>query len=62
MLCSPGLYWIYDKDPMQQGTQVVGAAGSSVEYFAYPAGGDGIHYVSHGIDALYGLTSSLKKH
>lgn len=47
---------------MQQGTQVVGAAGSSVEYFAYPAGGDGIHYVSHGIDALYGLTSSLKKH
>ena len=59
---NPGLYWIYDKDPMQQGTQVVGAAGSSVEYFAYPAGGDGIHYISHGIDAPYGLTISLKKH
>ncbi|MGA7283309.1 MAG: hypothetical protein WBW87_02085 [Candidatus Cybelea sp.] len=59
----PGLYWIYDKDPMQQGTQVVGAeSGGSVEYFGYPAGGDGIHYISHGIDAPYGLTISLKKH
>jgi hypothetical protein len=61
----PSLYWIYNNTKNGQGTQVVGASDnsnySSVLYFDYPAGGDAIHYISHGIDSPYGLTVSLKR-
>ncbi|HXO18169.1 MAG TPA: hypothetical protein VN909_08355 [Candidatus Dormibacteraeota bacterium] len=61
----PALYAIYNNGSTQQGKQVVGAYDNSnyggVEYFNYPAGGDAIHYISHGIDAPYGLAVSLKK-
>jgi hypothetical protein len=43
-----------------QGTQAVAAVEGSVEYFNYPAGGDPIAYISHGIDEPYGVAISLK--
>lgn len=62
----PELYWIYNNTKAQQGTQIVGASDnnsySGVAYFKYPAGGDSIYFISHGIDAPYGVTVSLKKH
>ncbi len=62
----PELYWVYNNTKDQQGTQIVGASDngsySGVAYFNYPAGGDSIYYISHGIDAPYGVTVSLKKH
>lgn len=61
----PALYWIYNNSKDQQGTQIVGAsdngAYSGVAYFKYPAGGDSIDFISHGIDTPYGITVSLKK-
>ncbi len=61
-----GPYWIYNANPKKQGTQVVAGAGSGssgeVYYWDYPAGGDPIHYVSHGVDEPFGVTISLKNH
>jgi hypothetical protein len=60
-----GPFWIYNIHPNKQGTQVVGVAGNFsytyVDYWNYPAGGDSIGGVSHGIDKPTAVTVSLGK-
>jgi hypothetical protein len=60
---APGPYWIYNNTPSGQGTQIVGGVGSEGEvyYWDYPAGGDAIHSIYHGIDDPFAVAVSLKK-
>ncbi|MGC1381728.1 MAG: hypothetical protein WA814_11980 [Candidatus Baltobacteraceae bacterium] len=57
----PVQYWVYNNNPKQQGTQIVATYSSGVAYYPYPAGGNALHGISHGIDDPYGITVSLKK-
>jgi hypothetical protein len=61
----PGPFWIYNIHRKSQGTQVVGAynefSSSSVVYWNYPSGGDGIAEISKGIDKPVAVTVSLGK-
>lgn len=58
--CATGPYWIYNNHPAQQGTQVVGAAGSEVDYWDYPSGYS-LYGIYHGIDQPFAVTVSLKQ-
>jgi len=58
---SPSAYWVYNNNPKQQGTQIVGAYDSGASYYKYPDGGNALYYISHGIDNPAGVTVSLKK-
>lgn len=60
-----GPFWIYNNNPSGQGTQVVGGfsgdEGSGVAYWHYPAGGEPIYDLSHGLDDPVGVAVSLKR-
>lgn len=63
---SSGPFWIYNNESSQQGTQIVGAARESsrgwVMFWHYPAGGNPVYELTHGVDAPFGVAVSLKKH
>ncbi|HVR46088.1 MAG TPA: hypothetical protein VMT95_05575 [Candidatus Binatia bacterium] len=54
-----GPFWIYSNSSKRQGTQVVGGYEGLVEYWNYPAGGDGIAEISQGISQPVAVTVSL---
>ena len=62
---SNGPYWFYNNQPGAQATQVVGGLrGNSSNYvniWHYPAGGEPIAEISHGVDRPFGVTISLKQ-
>lgn len=61
-LNNAGQFWVYQKTPGEQGTQIVGTySGDSVAFWKYPAGGDPITQISHGLDGPVGVTISLRK-
>lgn len=56
-----GPFWIYNANSKRQGTQVVGAYEGFIDYWNYPAGGDPIAQISHGISQPFAVTVSLGK-
>ncbi len=59
-----GPYWFYNNTPGSQATEVVGGYDgrgySYVNYWAYPAGGNPIAQLSHGVDQPFAVTISYK--
>jgi hypothetical protein len=52
----------YGADPNKQATQAVGADSTGyVYYWKYPAGGEPIAQVTHGLDEPFGVAISVQK-
>jgi hypothetical protein len=60
------IYAIYNNRPNSQGSQIVAAVNEdgeeySVDYWHYPAGGDALYELTHGLDKPFGAAISLKR-